>query len=163
MRTDDLRACRYCGDPLPDRKPGQRGRPRVVHEGRCHRLYRNRQKMDARYALFRAAHRPDRSDDALTAPWGYGIDVDDVAEGFSVTEGRVWDGRAVPTEVLEAWEADERTRRRLVEAERVEIRAEVDAALAAFYALPETERFDRLRAMAARRRERAGFRTQPLY
>jgi hypothetical protein len=152
VRTDDPRACRWCGDPLPDRVAGQRGRPRVVHAGICTRLMRNRQKLDARCALFRAAHRPDRSDVVLAAPDGYAIDAGDLDEGWSVDRG--WDDRPVAPGLLEAWEADQRLQRRVDEHERQEIRVEIDAALDAFDALPSGEQADWIRAAVARRRAR---------
>jgi hypothetical protein len=113
---------------------------------------RNRQKLDARCALFRAAHRPDRSDVVLAAPDGYAIDAGDLDEGWSVDRG--WDDRPVAPGLLEAWEADQRLQRRVDEHERQEIRVEIDAALDAFDALPSGEQADWIRAAVARRRAR---------
>lgn len=105
LKTDDPRACRHCGMPLPEREPGKPGRPRVVHEGACHRAYRNRQILDTRAEAFRAAHRRDRSDGS-----GVLFEPDDL-DGYQVDDG--WDGRPIPPQVLEEWETLLRVRRLL--------------------------------------------------
>lgn len=78
LRTEDPRSglCRYCGEPLPARKP-TRGRPPVTCSTECKRLYTNRQKWVARIQLARRESRltHDRSDGVL--PWA--VSYDDVA------------------------------------------------------------------------------------
>lgn len=152
MKTDDPHACRWCGDPLPDRQPGQRGRPRVAHPGDCARQDRNRRGMNNRAAAFRAAQRPDPSD-TIDTP-GYGVDPGDLADGWTISRGGYWDSRPIPAPVLERWEADRRAQRLMNEHERQEIAAEVDTALSGFYALPDADRVAYLRAAVARRSTR---------
>lgn len=117
----------------------------------------------------RRAFRFDRSDFAPRS--GYGVDPEEIEEGFGVIAGGFLDHVAIPAPVLEAWEAGER-RRRVIEAHerqeafldeqarRAAIRPEVESAVAAVYALPDEERLARLREIVARRMARVEFRTQ---
>lgn len=57
--------CQWCAMPLPDREPGQMGRPRITHAGACNKAHRNRKQMDARVERFVSAlgaRKVDRSD-----------------------------------------------------------------------------------------------------
>jgi hypothetical protein len=152
MRTDDPHSCRWCGDPLPAREPGKPGRPRVSHAGTCARLYGNRQKWTYRRDRYLAAVRPDRSDERPVD--GYGIDADDLAEGWSVDDPQSGPGLA---RRVEAWETAQRLRKALRAIEWEEERAEREAALAALATLPEAQRDELVRRAVARRLARAAF------
>ena len=75
--------CRYCGDPLPPRVPGRRGRPGVTHAGTCRRLYTNRFNLAYRVKRFKDAHllTADRSDAGRLIVQTY--DFDEIEDGYS--------------------------------------------------------------------------------
>lgn len=141
--------CRFCGDPLPARQPGQMGRPPVTHPGDCRRLAHNAASMNARVARFRAAHRlvADRSSvgDVIMQTYDY----DEIAEGYGNVDPDpyrgLW-GRPL-MDALELWEATGRCQKLLDRADRAR-------AIARFDALSPAEQDAEIVRLVARRRAR---------
>lgn len=112
LRTEpppDPTKCRWCGEDLPPRASGKRGRPRVTHEGPCDRAYTTKSDTARRYAAFREAHRlqADRSTTMGSGELNY---TDEVEGRFEPMPHDPF-GEHIPRQWVEAWEANRRRMR----------------------------------------------------
>ncbi|WP_432477183.1 hypothetical protein [Nocardioides sp. GXQ0305] len=133
-RTDAPDACLWCGDPLPARVPGKRGRPKVTHDGECARRHKNRRTLDNRIARWRreVARETDRGlaadrslpglHDAVTGSFGDDEPVGQslADKGYTLqdsdpTRGLSGDGLLA---ALEEWEKARAAQNRIDECER---------------------------------------------